>query len=479
MLRLIRCVNGEVQVLLDCEPSFNYGEIQANWEYTGPSYHEARATGEGTDLFLDLTTDMRIGFEGPRATGRTLMKEGETPFVALWSEHAPPRNYEDAYDRSLFGRRTTGSTGSTTASFPTTPWHPPPALGAHAEGPVLCAHRRPGGGGHHLAAGDPRRQAQLGLPLHLDPRRHLHALGPLHARLRLGGQRLLLLHRRRRGVEQGQLQIMYGIDGEAKLPEQTLDHLSATRAPGRCGSAAAPTTRTSTTSGARSSTRSTCTPARARPPAGADLADPREPGRDGARELAPPRPRHLEVRGELQHFTSSKLMCWVAADRGARLAEIREELEYAARWQSAADEIKADICENALDDRDVFTQHYGTDALDASVLLMPLVRFLPPEDERIRKTVLAIADELTEQGLVLRYRVEETDDGLSGEEGTLRSAPSGSWPRWWRSASSSGLATSARRCSPTPARSASTPRRSIPPPGVTSATSPRPSPTWP
>jgi GH15 family glucan-1,4-alpha-glucosidase len=125
------------------------------------------------------------------------------------------------------------------------------------------------------------------------------------------------------------------------------------------------------------------------------------------------------VRGEPQHFTSSKLMCWVAADRGARLAEIREELEYAARWQSAADEIKADICENALDDRGVFTQHYGTDALDASVLLMPLVRFLPPEDERIRKTVLAIADELTEQGLVLRYRVEETDDGLSGEEGTF------------------------------------------------------------
>ena len=62
-----------------------------------------------------------------------------------------------------------------------------------------------------------------------------------------------------------------------------------------------------------------------------------------------------EVRGEPQHFTSSKLMCRVAADRGARLAEIREELEYAARWQSAADEIKADICENALDDRGVFT----------------------------------------------------------------------------------------------------------------------------
>jgi GH15 family glucan-1,4-alpha-glucosidase len=67
----------------------------------------------------------------------------------------------------------------------------------------------------------------------------------------------------------------------------------------------------------------------------------------------------------------------------------------------------------------VFVQHYETTALDASLLLMPLLRFLPQDDERIRNTVLAIADELTENGLVLRYRVHETDDGLSGEEGSF------------------------------------------------------------
>ena len=125
------------------------------------------------------------------------------------------------------------------------------------------------------------------------------------------------------------------------------------------------------------------------------------------------------MRGEPKHFTSSKMMCWVALDRGARLAEIREDQERAKEWQAVADEIKDDICANALDDRGVFCQHYDTDALDASVLLMPLVRFLPADDERIKATVLAIADELTEDGLVLRYRVEETDDGLSGEEGTF------------------------------------------------------------
>jgi GH15 family glucan-1,4-alpha-glucosidase len=126
-----------------------------------------------------------------------------------------------------------------------------------------------------------------------------------------------------------------------------------------------------------------------------------------------------EVRGETKHFTSSKVFCWVACDRGARLAEIREDWEHAKSWREAADEIHADICQNGVDERGVFVQYYGTDALDASVLLMPLVRFLPPEDERIRATVLAIADELSEEGLILRYRVDETDDGFAGEEGTF------------------------------------------------------------
>jgi GH15 family glucan-1,4-alpha-glucosidase len=88
-------------------------------------------------------------------------------------------------------------------------------------------------------------------------------------------------------------------------------------------------------------------------------------------------------------------------------------------WQAAADEIHADVCTHGIDDRGVFVQHYDTDALDASLLLMPMVRFLPADDPRVRATVLAIADELTEDGLVLRYRVKETDDGLSGEEGSF------------------------------------------------------------
>jgi GH15 family glucan-1,4-alpha-glucosidase len=126
-----------------------------------------------------------------------------------------------------------------------------------------------------------------------------------------------------------------------------------------------------------------------------------------------------EVRGEPKHFTSSKMMCWVAAERGAHLARIRDDVDLEARWQAEAEEIHADICAHGVDERGVFTQHYDTDALDASVLLMPLFGFLPVDDPRIRATVMAIADELTEDGLVLRYQTKETDDGLSGEEGTF------------------------------------------------------------
>jgi GH15 family glucan-1,4-alpha-glucosidase len=126
-----------------------------------------------------------------------------------------------------------------------------------------------------------------------------------------------------------------------------------------------------------------------------------------------------EVRGDPKHFTSSKVMCWVALDRGARLARMRDEHDLAGRWQSIADEIHADVLANGVDARGVFTQHYDTDALDASTLLIPLVRFLPTDDERVRNTVLAIADELTVNDMVLRYHTEKTDDGLAGEEGAF------------------------------------------------------------
>jgi alpha,alpha-trehalase len=219
--------------------------------------------------------------------------------------------------------------------------------------------------------------------------------------------------------EEDQLQVMYGIDGDDTLTEETLDHLSGYEGarPVRTGNAAYDQEQHDVWGALLDSvylhTKSRDhLPERIWPMLKKQVETAIDKWRQPDRGI-------WEVRGEARHFTSSKLMCWVAADRGARLAEVRDELEFAARWQSAAEEIKADILENALDDRGVFCQHYDTDALDASVLLMTLTRFLPPEDERIRATVLAVADELTDDGLVLRYRVDETDDGLAGEEGTF------------------------------------------------------------
>jgi GH15 family glucan-1,4-alpha-glucosidase len=126
-----------------------------------------------------------------------------------------------------------------------------------------------------------------------------------------------------------------------------------------------------------------------------------------------------EVRGEPKHFTASKVMCWVAAARGADLADERGDGDRAKRWRAGADKIKAEVLDKGLSSRGVFRQHYKTDDLDASLLLLPIMGFLPPDDERIKKTVLAIADELTEDGLVLRYKVEGTDTGFSGKEGTF------------------------------------------------------------
>jgi alpha,alpha-trehalase len=420
LLRLIRCVNGEVQVLLDCEPRFEYGRVPASWEYTGAGYHDARATADATDVFLELTTDLNIGFEGPRATGRTLMKEGETLFVALsWSEHAPPKTYEDAYDRLVWTAHH-WQHWLDHGDFPDHPWR------THLQRSALTLK-----GLSYAPTGALVAAATTSLPETPGGKRNWDyrftwirdATFMLWGLYTLGfdweANDFFYFIADVAEAEEGQLQIMYGIDGEAELPERTLEHLSGYEGarPVRIGNGAYNQDQHDVWGAILDSfylhTRSRDhLPERIWPILVKQVETALENWRHPDRGI-------WEVRGEPQHFTSSKLMCWVAADRGARLAEIREELEYAARWQSAADEIKEDICTNALDERGVFTQHYGTDALDASVLLMVLTRFLPPEDERIRKTVLAIADELTEEGLLLRYRVEETDDGLSGEEGTF------------------------------------------------------------
>jgi GH15 family glucan-1,4-alpha-glucosidase len=126
-----------------------------------------------------------------------------------------------------------------------------------------------------------------------------------------------------------------------------------------------------------------------------------------------------EARGKPQHYVSSKLMCWVALDRAAKLAEIRGDPAAQEKWAAVADEIREDILANGVDKRGVLCQRYGSEALDASTLLAAIFGFLPDDDARLKASVLAIAEELTDDGFVLRYKTDETDDGLSGKEGTF------------------------------------------------------------
>jgi GH15 family glucan-1,4-alpha-glucosidase len=126
-----------------------------------------------------------------------------------------------------------------------------------------------------------------------------------------------------------------------------------------------------------------------------------------------------EVRGGRERFTHSRVMAWVAVDRAVRSAErftLEAPLE---RWRALRDEIRADVLAKGVNAEGVFVQSYGSNALDASLLMVPIVGFLPPSDERVVRTVEAIQRELTVDGFVLRYRPEETNDGLPGEEGVF------------------------------------------------------------
>jgi GH15 family glucan-1,4-alpha-glucosidase len=420
LLRTVRCVQGSAEVHLDCEPAFDYGGLSADWEYSGPGYHEAVASSEGMNIRLRLLTDMRLGLEGPRARARTVLREGDVAYVALgWSDHELPGDFDAAHaglERTAHHWQEWLRHGS----FPDHRWR------TYLQRSALTLK-----GLSYAPTGAMMAAATTSLPETPGGARNWDyryswirdSTFMLWALYTLGfdweANDFFYFVADCAEAEEGQLQVMYGIGGEARLEEQELSHLSGYGGakPVRVGNGAY-NQRQHDVWGAvldsiylHTKTRDQL-PERLWPILKRQVETALENWREPDRGI-------WEVRGEPKHFTSSKMMCWVAADRGARLAALREDRAMEERWSAAAAEIHADICARGVDDRGVFVQHYDTTALDASVLLMPLVRFLPAEDPRIRETVLTVARELTEAGLVLRYRVEATDDGLAGEEGTF------------------------------------------------------------
>ena len=402
-----------------CSTSKKYGRNEVGWRYEGTGYGEVVATAPDSGITLRLTTDMRPGIEGRGLNARTRMVEGDVHFVALaWSPLPPPLSLDEAGERM---RRTSEYWRQwiTLGDFPDHPWR------SYLQRSALTLK-----GLTYAPTGALLAAATTSLPETPHGERNwdyryawvrdsTFALWGLYT---LGFDReandffYFISDACRDGHE---LQVMYGVGGERELDEQSLPHLAGyeNAVPVRVGNAAYKQKQHDVWGAVLDSVY---LHARSRAQLPESLWPVLKRQVDyAAQHWEEPDRGIWEVRGEPQHFVSSKLMCWVALDRGAKLARMYDEPEYAAKWQTLADQIHAEICTTGVDERGVFVQRYGAQALDASLLLMPLMRFLPPDDPRVRATVLAIADELTVDGLVLRYRVEETDDGLAGEEGTF------------------------------------------------------------
>jgi len=420
LLRMMRCINGQVEMHVECEPRLDYGRRPVTWAYADEGYSHGIARAEGEGIELRLSTDLRLGFEGGRARARTTLREGDSAFVALtWTEHEAPTSYDDAYRRMDFTADFWHDWLSH-GTFPDHPWRQYLERSAltlkgltYAPTGAMCAAattslpEAPGG----------ERNWDYRYSWIRDSTFMLWGLYSLGFAQEAGDYYYFI-----EDVASGDrdLQIMYGIGGEHELPESTLDHLEGYEhaKPVRIGNGAYNQDQHDVW-GALLDSFYIHTKNRDQLPESAwpilckqvemAIARWREPDRS-----------IWEVRGEPQHFTSSKVFCWVACDRGVKLALLRNDTERAERWQQVADEIHADVCANGVDpERARFVQRYGSDGLDASLLLLTLFRFLPADDERVRNTVFGIADELTVDGMVLRYLVHETDDGLDGEEGTF------------------------------------------------------------
>jgi GH15 family glucan-1,4-alpha-glucosidase len=221
---------------------------------------------------------------------------------------------------------------------------------------------------------------------------------------------------------QGSLQIMYGIAGEHDLTERELPHLRGWRdsRPARVGNGAWGQTQLDVYGELLNSIwlyREKLGELHPEIQAFvADLAD------TAARRWKETGQGMWEMRGEPRHHLASKVLCWVALDRAVRLAPRLGMHAKVEEWSAARDEIRAAVLERGWSEsRRAFAQSFDSDELDASQLLMPILGFLPATDERMRSTIEAIAADLTEDGLVLRYRTDEGEgaDGLSGEEGTF------------------------------------------------------------
>jgi GH15 family glucan-1,4-alpha-glucosidase len=419
LVRYVTCLDGEVEVELVCEPMFDYGRTAASWTLNGADGHQAEGSGAG--VTLRLATDLSMGIEGSAVRGRHVLHKGESAFCALsWSPVANlPSDAVDALSRI-----------STTVTF----WRDWLARARIPDHPLRHAVERSAlaiKGLTFMPTGATVAALTTSLPETPGGERNwdyrytwirdtTFTLQALHY-LNLDWEAAEFMQFVADLVpnEDGGLQIMYGIDGRRDLSEQLLDHLGGYEGarPVRIGNGAYDQRQNDVYGAVLDSLllhtrRSQHLPGRLWPLIKSQAECAKAVWQNPDQGI-------WEARGKPQHYVSSKLMGWVALDRAAKLAAIRGDNELEKEWAHEAEIIKADVLTHGVSDRGVLRQHYETDALDASILLAGIFGFLPGTDDRLKATVKAIAEELTEDGFVLRYLTTETDDGMSGKEGTF------------------------------------------------------------
>ena len=418
LVRTATCIGGSVEIDLVCEPAFDYGRIPGEWTL---SEDEHRAEATGADHAIRLQTDMLAGIEGGRARARHVLHAGETAYCALaWSDHARvPATAEEA----------AAQLEATTRFW--RDWLGRAVIPDHELGPVIQRSALTIKGLTYMPTGAAVAALTTSLPETPGGERNwdyrytwirdsTFLLQALHyLLLDWEADEFMQFMADVDPNDDGGLQIMYGIDGRRDLTESVREDLSGYGGahPVRVGNAAFEQRQNDVFGAALDSVllhtrHSQRLPRRLWPLVQAQVECAKSTWREPDQGI-------WEARGKPRHYVSSKLMCWVALDRGVQLANIRGDTAMATTWAQTASEIKSDILEHGVDKRGVLRQHYETDALDASALLAAIFGFLPADDPRLRATVLAVAEELTENGFVLRYCIDDTDDGLSGKEGTF------------------------------------------------------------
>ncbi|MET1009549.1 MAG: glycoside hydrolase family 15 protein, partial [Gaiellaceae bacterium] len=380
LVRSVECLEGTVEVELVCEPVFDYGRVAAEWTLVDGGRHAADASGAG--VTIRLQSSMAMGIEGDRVRARHALEAGERLFCSLsWAEGLKsPADAEEAEKRLAvtvhFWRSWLGR-----ARLPDHRWRDPIQRSALAikgltympTGATVAAlttslPETPGG----------ERNWDYRYTWMRDTTFTLQALHYLN--LSWEADEFMQFVADLEANEDGALQIMYGIDGRRDLTESTLDHLSGYGGaqPVRVGNGAFDQRQNDVFGAVLDSVllhtrRSQRLPRRLWPIVQSQAECATQVWRDPDQGI-------WEARGAPQHYVSSKLMCWVALDRAAKLAGIQSDSDRESAWRATADEIKADILEHGVTDKGVLRQHYATDSLDASTLLAALFGFLPGDD---------------------------------------------------------------------------------------------------